>query len=86
MYLFLENNLSIPNKNIILIIDCIHIKNKENERFLEAQLKNKELINLTPGKEKSIVFTDQKIYISSYGTQTLLNRGNEFFNIIGGKK
>lgn len=86
MYLFLEDNLIVPYDDIVLIIDYIHIQSKENTEFYENEIKNKKLINLATGNEKTMVFTDDKIYITSYGTQTLLNRSNEFFNIIGGRK
>lgn len=86
MYLFLENNIIIPHKNIILIIDYIHIKNQENISFFKEESKSKKVINLAPKAEKSVVFTEENIYITSYGTQTLLSRSNEFFNIVGGKK
>lgn len=86
MYLFLEDNLIVPYDDIVLIIDYIHVQSKENTKFYENEIKNKKLINLANGNEKTMVFTDDKIYITSYGTQTLLNRSNEFFNIIGGRK
>lgn len=86
MYLFLENNIILSHKEIILIIDYIHIKNKENIEFFQREIENKKIINLANNNEKSVVFTEDKIYITSYGTQTLFNRSNEFFNIIGGKK
>ncbi len=86
MYLFLEDNLLIPQSDILFIIDYIHITNGENLSFFQEESKIKEIINLSPNNEKSVVFTQEKIYITSYGTQTLLSRNNEFFNIIGGKK
>lgn len=86
MYIFLENKVLVPSKDIILIIDYIHITSKENKEFYEKELEKKELINLVKGSEKTVIITDKKIYISSYGTQTLMSRGNEFFNIIGGRK
>lgn len=86
MYIFLENKVLIPSRDIVLIIDYIHITNEENKEFYEKELEEKELINLTKDSEKTVIITDKKIYISSYGTQTLMSRGNEFFNIIGGRK
>lgn len=86
MYLFLENNLMIPTKNILLIIDYIHIQSSENIEFFQNELKHKELVELTLKDKKSVVLTDRKVYVTSYGTQTLFSRCNEFFNIIGGRK
>lgn len=86
MYIFLENNFLIPSREIIVIIDYIHIVNKENREFYQKELEKKELIDLAGENKKTVIITDKKIYVSSYGTQTLMNRGNEFFYIIGGKK
>lgn len=86
MYIFLENNFLIPSREIIVIIDYIHIMNKENREFYQKELEKKELIDLAGENKKTVIITDKRIYISSYGTQTLMNRGNEFFYIIGGKK
>ena len=44
------------------------------------------MIDLAGESKKTVVITDNKIYFSSYGTQTLMSRGNEYFNIIGGRK
>lgn len=84
--MYLENNLIIPNDKIILIIDYIHFKNEENRLFSENEMRNKKLINLAFKNEKSVVITDKEVYFTSYGTQTLMTRGNEFFKIVGGMK
>lgn len=79
MYIFLENNLLIPSKEIVVIIDYIHVTSKENIEFYQKELEKKELVDLAGESKKTVVITDKKIYISSYGTQTLMSRGNEFF-------
>lgn len=84
MYIFLEDNLLIPNKEIIIIIDYIHMMDGENKEFYQKELEKKELIDLAGKRKKTVIITDKKIYISSYSTQTLMSRGNEFFYIIGG--
>ena len=84
MYIFLEDNLLIPNKEIIIIIDYIHMIKGENKEFYQKELEKKELIDLAEKRKKTVIITDKKIYISSYSTQTLMSRGNEFFDIIGG--
>ncbi|MBM6821332.1 extracellular matrix regulator RemB [Fusobacterium mortiferum] len=86
MYVFLEEKILIPSKEILLIIDYIHITNEENRGFYREQLEKKEVIDLAGESKKTVVITDNKIYFSSYGTQTLMSRGNEYFNIIGGRK
>ncbi|STO32240.1 Uncharacterised protein [Fusobacterium necrogenes] len=86
MYVYLENNLLIPSKEIIIIIDYIHFMSEKNTKFYREELKKKELVDLTEKERKTVIITDNKIYISSYGKQTLMSRSNEFFNIIGGRK
>ena len=86
MYIFLEDKVLVPAKDVILIIEYIHITDEKNKEFYHKELERKELINLAEGYEKTVVITDKKIYISSYGTQTLMSRAKEFFNIIGGRK
>lgn len=86
MYIFLEKDNIINGEKIILIIDYIHIKSRDNIDFFNNEIKNKKIINLSPNQEKSVIITDDTIYFSAYGTQTLMSRGNEFFNIIGGRK
>lgn len=86
MYIFLEERVLVPSKDILLIIDYIHITNEENRDFYREQLDKKEVIDLAGESKKTVVITDNKIYFSSYGTQTLMSRGNEYFNIIGGRK
>ncbi|WP_410208102.1 extracellular matrix regulator RemB [Fusobacterium sp.] len=84
MYLFLDDDVVIPNEKIVLIIDCIHFNSPENIEFYSKELEKKELVNLAKGTEKSVIITDDKVYISSYGTQTLIRRAKEFFSIVGG--
>lgn len=86
MYLFLEENITISSEKILLIIDYIHIKDEKNREFFERELKGKRSLNLACGKEKSVVITDEEVYFTSYGTQTLMSRSDEYFNIIGGQK
>lgn len=86
MYIFLEDKVLIPSKEILIIIDYIQITNEENIAFYKEQLNKKELIDLAGKDRKTAIITDDKIYISTYGKQTLMSRGNEYFNIVGGRK
>ncbi len=84
MYIYLENELMILEKSIIAIIDYGQLKDNCNIEFYNNEIKNKELINLAPEEEKSVVITDSKIYITSYALSTLMSRGNEYIRISGG--
>ena len=84
MYIYLENELMILEKAIIAIIDYGQLKDNCNIEFYNNEIKNKELINLAPEEEKSVVITDSKIYITSYALSTLMSRGNEYIRISGG--
>ena len=46
MYTYLEKELVIPSKNIIIIIDYIHLKKNCNTEFYANEIKNKKIINL----------------------------------------
>lgn len=84
MYIYLENELMISAKDIIIIIDYIHFKNNDNKEFYNSEIKIKKIINLAPEEEKSVVITDDKIYFTSYALSTLMSRGNEYLRISGG--
>ncbi|MBR8700766.1 hypothetical protein IX317_000796 [Fusobacterium sp. DD29] len=86
MYLYLEGDKLIPNEKVVLIIDYEQITGKSNQEFWEKEIGKKEVIDLSQKGRKSVVITDEEIYITSYGTQTLMNRGKEFFSIVGGIK
>ena len=82
MYIYLENELSA--KDIVIIIDYIHLKSSNNFEFYNNEIKIKKIINLAPEAEKSAVITDSKIYFTSYALSTLMSRGNEYIRISGG--
>ncbi|AVQ30568.1 MULTISPECIES: extracellular matrix regulator RemB [Fusobacterium] len=84
MYTYLEKELVIPSKNIIIIIDYIHLKKNCNTEFYANEIKNKKIINLAPKEEKSVIITDNEIYFTSYALSTLMSRSNEYLRISGG--
>lgn len=84
MYIYLENEKMILSREIIAIIDYIHLTDKENKEFFEKEKKLKKIINLAPGEEKSAVITNEEIYFTSYALSTLMSRGNEYFRLSGG--
>ena len=71
---FLKKDTIINGEKIILIIDYIHIKSRDNIDFFNNEIKNKKIINLSPNQEKNVIITDDTIYFSAYGTQTLMSR------------
>ncbi|MDO4588351.1 MAG: DUF721 domain-containing protein [Fusobacterium sp.] len=85
MYIYLEDEKIISGKDVIAIIDYIHLNNEVNKEFLENEKKLKKIINLAPGSEKSAVITEKDIYFTSYALATLMRRGNEHFRLSGGK-
>ncbi|AVQ27683.1 MULTISPECIES: extracellular matrix regulator RemB [Fusobacterium] len=84
MYIYLENELVLSAKDIVIIIDYIHLKSSNNFEFYNNEIKIKKIINLAPEAEKSAVITDSKIYFTSYALSTLMSRGNEYIRISGG--
>lgn len=84
MYIYLENELVLSAKDIVIIIDYIHLKSSNNFEFYNNEIKIKKIINLAPKAEKSAVITDSKIYFTSYALSTLMSRGNEYIRISGG--
>lgn len=84
MYIYLENELVLSAKDIVIIIDYIHLKSSNNFEFYNSEIKIKKIINLAPEAEKSAVITDSKIYFTSYALSTLMSRGNEYIRISGG--
>lgn len=84
MYIYLENELVLSVKDIVIIIDYIHLKSSNNFEFYNNEIKIKKIINLAPEAEKSAVITDSKIYFTSYALSTLMSRGNEYIRISGG--
>ena len=84
MYIYLENESVLSAKDIVIIIDYIHLKSSNNFEFYNNEIKIKKIINLAPEAEKSAVITDSKIYFTSYALSTLMSRGNEYIRISGG--
>lgn len=84
MYIYLENEKMILNREIIAIINYKNLVEEENREFFEKEKKLKKIINLAPGEEKSAVLTDKEIYFTSYALSTLMSRGNEYFRLSGG--
>lgn len=83
MYLYIENNIFINLSEIELIIDYdIFIKGEYNKRILDKNKKNiLDLSNKKKGK-RTIIFTKNYIYITSYVTRALNMRAEEFDRLV----
>lgn len=77
MYLWLENNYFIPLSEIISIVNIEKFKeSKLGKEYLEIY-KNK-LINLADREKKTLIITDNFIYLTSYTGRALYSRAMEF--------
>ena len=83
MYIYIENNIFINLKEIDLIMDYeIFIKENCNKKILEK--KRKKIIDLSI-KEKgkrTIIFTKDFIYITSYVTRSIEMRAEEYERLV----
>lgn len=85
MYIYLENELVLSAKDIVIIIDYIHLKSSNNFEFYNNEIKIKKINKFKLQKLKKVaVITDSKIYFTSYALSTLMSRGNEYIRISGG--
>ena len=75
MYIYIENNNFIPLKDIILIIEhSDFVKDKKNRDYLNKY--RKKIIDLSRKEPRTIIMTNEFIYISSY-TRRALELGAE---------
>lgn len=76
MYIYIENNNFISLTDIILIIDYEDfLKDKKNKDYLEKS--NKKVIDLSKKEKRTIIMTNEYIYISSYTNRALKMRAEE---------
>ena len=76
MYIYIENNNFIPLDEVILLIDYNDfIKSEKNREYLEKN--KKKLINMSNKDNRTIIMTDNYIYISSYTNRALKMRAEE---------
>lgn len=82
MYLYIENNIFINLKEIDLIIDYKEfMKNKNNKKILDE--KSKKIVDLSENRGKrTIIFTKNFIYITSYTNRALKMRSDEYDKLV----
>ncbi len=80
MFLHLGNNITIPCKDIVALLDLSTASNSEKTReFLELARVEKRLEDSTDQqKAKTCVLTTDHVYFSSISTATLSKRVNFF--------
>lgn len=75
MYLHLGEDVVVNSKKIIGIFDMdTSTVNKATRDYLSRAEKNKKIIYVSYELPKSFIVTDNKIYVSSLNTSTLLKR------------
>ena len=75
MYLHLGEDVVVNSKKIIGIFDMdTATVNKATRDYLSRAEKNKKIIYVSYELPKSFIVTDNKIYVSSLNTSTLLKR------------
>jgi hypothetical protein len=77
LYLHLGNDVIIKKINIIAIINSVNDKSVLNKDFLKiAEIEGKSTKVSDLERTKSMVITDQKIYLSNISSTTLYKRSN----------
>ena len=77
MYIYIENNHFIPLNEIILIIDYADFfKNRKNAEYFEKN--KKKVIDLNERGERTIIMTNDFIYVTSYTNRALKMRADEY--------
>lgn len=77
MYIYLENNYFIPLNEIICIIDYESFL-KEETGIEYLNINKKKIIDMSKEGKKTIIITNNYIYISTYTLKALKSRGFEF--------
>lgn len=76
MYIHLGSNNVIPLKDIVVIVNITPPLHKEIAAVLEHERNKKKLTVISEkGKEKSMIISTDKIYISPISSNTLYKRG-----------
>ncbi|HHY60610.1 MAG TPA: DUF370 domain-containing protein [Clostridia bacterium] len=76
MYLHIGNEVSIPLRKIIAIIDLETVDPTGQLQEMIEQAKRQEKVSLTSGRSepKSCIITDDRLYLSSISATTLARR------------
>lgn len=76
MFLHLGADTIIPLKEIILISDSKDKNFVINSEFLQLMREEGMIVDVSAGKPKSFVITDEKVYLSAISSFTLKKRAS----------
>lgn len=75
MYIHLGNNYVIPAREIVAIINIENSLSNDLEDIIDNARLDKILVNISElGKEKTLLITDKKVYLSPISSITLYRR------------
>ena len=74
MFLHLGSDYVIPLKSIVAITDMNAVKATINQEFINEKRQQHLVVDIAKGQAKSLVITDQKIYLSAISAVTLKKR------------
>jgi len=77
LYIHIGENQIVPSNDVVMVFDYKGASSVIMEEFLTKQKEN--IITLTAGEIKSIVITDQNIYLSPLATSTIKKRAEFVF-------
>ena len=77
MLLHIGNEVALRKEDVIAVLDYRTEKAQDTKSFLSYLKSINRVVNLcAPGKERSIVITSKKVYITTISTSTLKRRGS----------
>lgn len=82
MFLHLGNDYLLASKDIVAIInlDSDYPLDRSIKDIIELGVAERKLVRVAPqGKEKSLIITAEKIYLSPISSTTLHKRGQETY-------
>ena len=80
MFLHLGADTVVLLKNVIAINDLKMVKSNINNEFLDNMRKGKQVIDVSERNAKSIVITDDGVYLSGISALTLKKRAGNVFD------
>lgn len=82
MFLHLGADTVVLLKNVVAITDLKMVKSNINNEFLENMRAGKSVVDVSEQNAKSIVITDDVVYLSAISSVTLKKRADNAFENI----
>jgi hypothetical protein len=79
MFLHLGADTVVLLKNVVAINDLKMVKSNINNEFLDNMRANKVVVDISDHNAKSIVITDEVVYLSAISSLTLKKRADNAF-------